>query len=75
MNNNPKNIQSVTLSRDNIDGLFESGHLSSYNFSGYLSRYTHVRKESKYHIRVGGRTTDSERGGGENKKKGLPSSL
>lgn len=47
-NNNSKNIPSATLSRDkphNTDGLLESGHLSSYDFSGYLSR--HARKESR----------------------------
>ena len=60
MNNNPKNIQSATLSRDNTDDLLESGHLSSYNFSGYLSRYIFVRKESK-HICVGGRTRRTAR--------------
>jgi len=47
-NNNSKNIPSATLSRDkphNTDGLLESGHLSSYNFSGYLSRHTCKKKK------------------------------
>ncbi|TGZ56560.1 hypothetical protein DBV15_06359 [Temnothorax longispinosus] len=57
------------------DGLLESDHLSSYNFSGYLSRHAHAWKESKYHVRVGGRTTNGMRSTSVNKKKELPSLL
>lgn len=45
--------------------------MSSYNFSGIsLETYVHARKESKYRVRVGGRTTDGMRGVTRIKKKG-----
>lgn len=55
-NNNSKNIPGRDLSTDtshNIDSLLETGHLSSCNFSGYLSR--HARKENAISACICGR--------------------
>lgn len=60
-NNNSKNIPSATLSRDkphNTDGSLESGHLSSYSFSGYLSRRAvHGKGASIVYVWADGRRT------------------